>query len=88
MSAGSTVGVHKPSIWVSDKRRLTKRVLAKLAELFVREPDDTSLQLHLQTETKTENAATESSLNGLLLGFLELTHLLGLLSMTAFISTS
>lgn len=47
MSAGSTVGVHEPSVWVSDKHRLTERVLTELAKLFFREPDCTSLQLHL-----------------------------------------
>lgn len=34
VSAGSTVGVHKPSVWVSDKHRFAKRVLAELAKLL------------------------------------------------------
>lgn len=31
------MGVDEPTIWISNKYRLTKGVLAHLAELFVRE---------------------------------------------------
>lgn len=57
MSAGSTVGVHKTTVWISNKHRLTKGILAHLAKLFVGEPNGASLQLHLQRESETENSS-------------------------------